>query len=869
MRTTYMSERNSGMFINNTRRELLKVAGTGALFSTTGIVSGQDGGGTSGGAKQWTFSTGGAVQSSPTVVDGTVFVGSDDNNVYALDANTGAKKWDSPFETGGDLYSSPAVTNNSVYIADESGVVYAINADDGTEQWQYETGASDINSSPTVANGTVYIGAGDQNVYAVDAADGTERWDSPFSTDGAVDSSPTVSDGTVYVGSSDNSVYAISADDGSENWSFETGDSIISSPTVANGTVYVGSYDFHFYAIDADSGEKEWRRNMDSGVYSSPTVADGAVYAADYSFGTLFELQADSGERTPIAPDVTTNPIRSSPTVADGVVYIGDGDGTIYAFDPTAKTADRVEQWRFSTDGVIESSPTVVDGTVYVGSNDGTVYALDAGVEGSSEGSRVTLGTLGHHSKAAETGSSDSPPAEITVDRDTLQFGANVIGGTPTRKFTITNNSEREVRITPESMDEITFIEESWMVDEYDSSVPPFDIPKGETVPLTIELDTAEAFESQGSDVSFSLPFYANEKTVATISVEAAILNDSDTLDEMATAAQRTAEMFSSEAAKKESVKELFNAYINIAQITYELSDKDYSDAEDELTAFRDNINNIRHSTSIGSALNYAQGFQEDDYYNKYTSAASNFETAATRLEKDHSNQEAAKKFDDGISKVRELADEWVGDGGLNSDRHAFKKALQNGTPATAEDVQTIVEEYTTAITTFVDVTTLSSSMLTLTASPVNTTVADPEGRVVGPDRVEIPNGSYHEVTLDGEGSTEELIVIQDRQPGSYDVDVTAEQNADTTDSYSIGVSSDGGDTQLADKEQIQSIPSDGYTITSPSTVADDGLPTDPGEPSFQEVLEVLQAHNTGERYNGVDVGFQDVLEVVSAYNAG
>jgi tRNA A-37 threonylcarbamoyl transferase component Bud32 len=56
------------------------------------------------------------------------------------------------------------------------------------------------------------------------------------------------------------------------------------------------------------------------------------------------------------------------------------------------------EQWRFTepSDGVY-SSPTVVDGTVYVGSQDGNLYAVDAGVSGSSEGSRVMLGTLGHH----------------------------------------------------------------------------------------------------------------------------------------------------------------------------------------------------------------------------------------------------------------------------------------------------------------------------------------------------------------------------------------------------------------------------------------------------------------------------------------
>ncbi|AXG09648.1 hypothetical protein DU484_07090 [Haloplanus rubicundus] len=45
-------------------------------------------------------------------------------------------------------------------------------------------------------------------------------------------------------------------------------------------------------------------------------------------------------------------------------------------------------------------------------------------------------------------------------------------------------------------------------------------------------------------------------------------------------------------------------------------------------------------------------------------------------------------------------------------------------------------------------------------------------------------------------------------------------------------------------------------------------LPTEPGEPDFRDVLQVINAYNTGETYNGVQVEFVDVLEVIRAYNA-
>ncbi len=49
-------------------------------------------------ALKWKFTTGGAVISSPTIVNGVVYVGSGDKNIYALDANTGSKIWN--FTTG-------------------------------------------------------------------------------------------------------------------------------------------------------------------------------------------------------------------------------------------------------------------------------------------------------------------------------------------------------------------------------------------------------------------------------------------------------------------------------------------------------------------------------------------------------------------------------------------------------------------------------------------------------------------------------------------------------------------------------------------------------------------------------------------------
>lgn len=113
--------------------------------------------------ERWSFATGNGVLSSPAVANGAVYVGSEDHNVYALNATTGTELWSFPTSSG--VYSSPAVANGMVYVGSENGTIYALNATSGAQLWSFATG-NVIYSSPAVSNGFVYVGSGDDNVYA-------------------------------------------------------------------------------------------------------------------------------------------------------------------------------------------------------------------------------------------------------------------------------------------------------------------------------------------------------------------------------------------------------------------------------------------------------------------------------------------------------------------------------------------------------------------------------------------------------------------------------------------------------------------------------------------------------------------------------
>lgn len=227
---------------------------------------------------KWQFHTQGQILSSPAIVGGTVYVGSSDHFLYALDASSATLKW--KFKTGSRITSSPAVSAGLVYFCSYDSNFYAVDVVTGQLKWKFQTGGEHrfaarhlhgaepaaetmpdpfdfFLSSPVVWNGAVYFGSGDTYIYALDAASGAMRW--KFKTGDVVHASPAISSGTLFVGSWDSYFYALDAATGKEKWRFKTGDDldihnqvgIQSSAAVADGVVYFGCRDSNFYAVDA------------------------------------------------------------------------------------------------------------------------------------------------------------------------------------------------------------------------------------------------------------------------------------------------------------------------------------------------------------------------------------------------------------------------------------------------------------------------------------------------------------------------------------------------------------------------------------------------------------------------------------------
>lgn len=265
------------------------------------------------------------IVSTPAVgADGTVYIGSLDNNLYAINAN-GTLQW--ALDTGDQVFASPTIApDGTIIIGSRSGNVFAVNTD-GSIRWVAATEGEILSSAAIGPDGAVYVGATDNRLYGLNGANGASLWP-PFTTQGEIVSSPAIGNGNVYFGSLDNNVYAVDTETGRSAWAtpFQTAAEIISSPAIGqDGTVYIGSFDRRFYAINGATGLAKWQNPLvtNSLIAASPAIDGfGNIYITSLD-GSLYVLSDATSRFDVLWRFPTGNPIWSSPAIgSNSRVYI-------------------------------------------------------------------------------------------------------------------------------------------------------------------------------------------------------------------------------------------------------------------------------------------------------------------------------------------------------------------------------------------------------------------------------------------------------------------------------------------------------------------------------------------------------------------
>jgi len=335
----------------------------------------------------WTFEAGGAITSSPAVVAGRVYFGSDDYRVYCVEAATGGARWS--FATQDLIEAPPLVLDGGVFVGSSDFFFYALDAETGELRWKVETDDKILggaNFVRTDAGTRIVVGSYDTKLYCFDAATGETLW--TYATDNYVNGTPAIDDGRAVFGGCDAVLHVVSIETGQRVAGVELGPEchVAGSVGLADGRVYFGHYGNQFLCIDLESQEVVWTYDSPRyAFFSSPAIgADRVVFG-----GRDKNLHcASRADGKPLWKFPTRRKVDGSPVICGDVVVFGSGDGRLY----TVGLEDGKERWAYDIGAPVVSSPAVVDGRIFVGANDGRLYAfgeapsIEPGADGSGGG---------------------------------------------------------------------------------------------------------------------------------------------------------------------------------------------------------------------------------------------------------------------------------------------------------------------------------------------------------------------------------------------------------------------------------------------------------------------------------------------------
>jgi len=326
----------------------------------------------SGGDEIWRLKySGDKFQSKPAVgEDGTIYVGSQDRFLYAVNPD-GSEKWN--VNLFYMVRACPAIGyDGTVYVGSKS--FYAIDLDQSFK-WSADDKGYARHAPAIDDDGNIYYAPYGNNLYSI-KPDGYTRWNVKLGY--GIESTPAISNyGKIYINSGDKHLYSLNKDNGSINWSYNLNNSFAyRSPSIAtDGTVYFasregesGSWTNYFIAFNPD-GLIKWKYEIEGSLASTPLISldDTIYFGADYS---LFAMNPDGSLKWKY--EMEDYPFIPCLIDLNGVIYTLRHDQNIYAVNP-----DGTLKWTFGINFEQDSSLAMgADGTIYVCTDDEHLTAI-------------------------------------------------------------------------------------------------------------------------------------------------------------------------------------------------------------------------------------------------------------------------------------------------------------------------------------------------------------------------------------------------------------------------------------------------------------------------------------------------------------
>jgi outer membrane protein assembly factor BamB len=235
---------------------------------------------------------------TPLVLDGTVYCGSADGGLYALDGATGATLW--RHEAGAPIFSGVGINGpDTLAFGTMDGSVVLLDRHTQKETMRGHT-LGGVVTTPVVAGDKVLAGSRDYFLYGLNLADGSVAWKFSYWFSW-IESTGVLRDGIFYVGASDyRRVSAFAPATGRALWGTDVRGLCWGSPLVVGGTVFIGTvaqnipgtaieHTGGIMALDRRTGAVRWQylaakaQENGFGGYAGSLASDGQrIFAAGF-----------------------------------------------------------------------------------------------------------------------------------------------------------------------------------------------------------------------------------------------------------------------------------------------------------------------------------------------------------------------------------------------------------------------------------------------------------------------------------------------------------------------------------------------------------------------------------------------------------
>jgi len=351
------------------------------------------------------------------VYEGTVYVGTLDGRVVAINSSTENLEWAysiAPITapSGGlscgetsiptAIYGTPIVDEGIVYIGTYSGQVLALSMlargqnltfpQRGYGEWEWACPINNARSNAIVADlllsgDTIYVSSSNGRVYSLDKEFGDLNWESKVLNERHIKlwTSPIIQDNALYISTYDGHIYGLSLETGDLlSWYFESDAGFASSPVIYEDAMFLGSFDRYLYAVNISSSIPMWKfpeeKPAGNWFWAPPVTKGGIVYAGCLN-GGLYAVEAKTGEN--LWEFNAGSPIVASPVLMDNMLIVVDESGTVYVFDLNTELGNEaVPLMTVSIDAAVKSSFCAQEGLIYIRGDDNQLYVVDIDVGG-------------------------------------------------------------------------------------------------------------------------------------------------------------------------------------------------------------------------------------------------------------------------------------------------------------------------------------------------------------------------------------------------------------------------------------------------------------------------------------------------------